>query len=64
LGYLGFILAANIVLRIYLLRDLWARVAASSTAYGLEAVENVAVKGELANALGEGLAGGLDVVGF
>jgi uncharacterized membrane protein YjgN (DUF898 family) len=64
LGYLGFILAVNIVLRIYLQRDLWARVAASSTAYGLEAVENVAAKGELANALGEGLAGGLDVVGF
>jgi uncharacterized membrane protein YjgN (DUF898 family) len=64
LGYLGLILAVNVVIRIYLQRDLWARVAASTTAYGLEAAENVAAKGELANALGEGLAGGLDVVGF
>jgi uncharacterized membrane protein YjgN (DUF898 family) len=63
-GYLGFILAMNVVLRVYLLRDLWARVAASTAAFRLEAAANVAAKGELANALGEGLAGGLDVVGF
>jgi uncharacterized membrane protein YjgN (DUF898 family) len=64
IGYLGFILAVNIVLRVYLLRDVWARVAGSTTVLNLEAVENVAAKGELATALGEGLAGGLDVVGF
>jgi uncharacterized membrane protein YjgN (DUF898 family) len=63
-GYLGFILAMNVVLRVYLLRDLWARVAASTAAFRLEAAANVVAKGELANALGEGLAGGLDVVGF
>jgi uncharacterized membrane protein YjgN (DUF898 family) len=63
-GYLGFILAMNIVFRVYLLRDVWARVAASATAFHLEAAGNVAAKGELANALGEGLAGGLDIVGF
>lgn len=63
-GYLGFILAMNVVLRIYLLRDLWARVTASTTVFRLDAAANVAAKGELANALGEGLAGGLDVVGF
>jgi uncharacterized membrane protein YjgN (DUF898 family) len=63
-GYLGFILALNIVFRVYLLRDVWARVAASTTAFRLEAAGNVAAKGELATALGEGLAGGLDIVGF
>ena len=63
-GYLGFILALNIVLRVYLLRDVWATVAASTAVFHLQAAENVAAKGELANALGEGLAGGLDVVGF
>jgi uncharacterized membrane protein YjgN (DUF898 family) len=63
-GYLGLILAMNIVLRVYLLRDVWARVAASATAFRLEAAANVAAKGELADALGEGFAGGLDVVGF
>ena len=63
-GYLAFILTMNVVLRIYLLRDVWARVAASATCYRLEAAANVAAKGDLANALGEGLAGGLDIVGF
>jgi uncharacterized membrane protein YjgN (DUF898 family) len=63
-GYLGIVVAVNVVLRVYLLRDVWARVAASTTAFRLEAAANVAAKGELADALGEGLAGGLDVVGF
>jgi hypothetical protein len=63
-GYLGFILALNVVLRVYLLRDVWARAAASATVFRLEAAANVAAKGDLANALGEGFAGGLDVVGF
>jgi uncharacterized membrane protein YjgN (DUF898 family) len=63
-GYLGLLLAMNIVLRIYLLRDVWARVAASAAAFRLEAAANVAAKGDLADALGEGFANGLDVVGF
>jgi uncharacterized membrane protein YjgN (DUF898 family) len=63
-GYLVSILALNIVLRIYLLRDVWARVAASTTVRNLEAVANVAAKGDLADALGEGFTGNLDVVGF
>lgn len=64
LGYLAFILTLNVVMRIYLLRDVWARVIASTTVYGLEAAANVAAEGELANALGEGFADGLDVAGF
>jgi hypothetical protein len=64
IGYLAFILIANVVMRVYLLRDVWARVATSTTVYHLEAVENVSATGELANAIGEGLADGLDVFGF
>jgi uncharacterized membrane protein YjgN (DUF898 family) len=63
-GYLGFILALNVVLRVYLQRDVWARVVASTTAFQLEAAANVAAAGELASALGEGLADSLDVAGF
>ena len=63
-GYLAIIIALNVALRVYLLRDLWTRAASSATVYRLEAVGNVAAKGDLADALGEGLAGSLDVVGF
>ena len=63
-GYLGIIIAVNVMLRIYLLRDVWARAASSATVYRLEAADNVAAKGDLASALGEGLAGSLDIVGF
>jgi uncharacterized membrane protein YjgN (DUF898 family) len=63
-GYLALILALNVVMRVYLLRDVWARVIASTTVYRLEAAANVAAEGELANALGEGFADGLDVAGF
>ena len=64
IGYLAFILTLNVVMRVYLLRDVWARVIASTTVYRLEAAANVAAEGELANALGEGFADGLDVAGF
>ena len=63
-GYLTFVLALNVVLRVYLLRDVWARVVGSMTVHHLEAAENVLARGDLANALGEGFADGLDVVGF
>jgi uncharacterized membrane protein YjgN (DUF898 family) len=63
-GYLAFILSLNVIMRVYLLRDVWARVIASTTVYRLEAAANVAAEGELANALGEGFADGLDVAGF
>jgi uncharacterized membrane protein YjgN (DUF898 family) len=64
IGYLGIIIAMNVVVRVYLLRDIWARAASSTTVYRLEAASNVTAKGDLADALGEGLAGSLDVVGF
>ena len=64
LGYLAFALAMNIVIRVYLVRDLWVRVLGSVNISGIEAAANVAAQGEMANALGEGFADGLDVGGF
>jgi uncharacterized membrane protein YjgN (DUF898 family) len=64
IGYLALILAMNVVMRIYLLRDVWARVVSSTAVHNIEAAANVAAKGELVNALGEGFADGLDVAGF
>jgi uncharacterized membrane protein YjgN (DUF898 family) len=64
IGYLALILVANVLMRIYLLRDVWARVVASTTVHNIEAADNVSAMGELANALGEGFADGLDVAGF
>jgi hypothetical protein len=63
-GYLAFVLALNVVMRVYLLRDLWVRVLVSVEVHGVEAADNVAARGELSNALGEGFADGLDVAGF
>lgn len=63
-GYLVTVLTLNIVIRVYLVRDLWARVIASISVHGIEAAANVSARGELANALGEGFADGLDVAGF
>lgn len=64
IGYLMFALAVNIVLRVYLMRDLWVRVLGSINIHGIEAAANVSARGDLANALGEGFADGLDVAGF
>jgi uncharacterized membrane protein YjgN (DUF898 family) len=64
LGYLVMALAMNVVIRVYLTRDLWVTVLGSINISGLEAAANVAARGDLANALGEGFADGLDVGGF
>jgi len=63
-GYLVFLLAMTVVVRLYLLRDLWTKVLASTRIHNIEVTTNVSVRGELANALGEGFADSLDVVGF
>jgi hypothetical protein len=39
-------------------------VVSSTTVHHIEAAANVSAMGELANALGEGFADGLDVAGF
>jgi hypothetical protein len=64
LGYVAWILALNVVMRLYLVRDMWATVLQSVQVHGIEAMANVAAKGDLASALGEGFADGLDVAGF
>jgi uncharacterized membrane protein YjgN (DUF898 family) len=64
LGYIALILSLNVVMRLYLLRDQWATVLASVQIHGIEAVADVMAKGDLASALGEGFADGLDVAGF
>jgi uncharacterized membrane protein YjgN (DUF898 family) len=64
LGYLLYALALNVVMRVYLLRDLWVRVLATTSIHNIDAAANVSARGELANALGEGFADGLDVAGF
>ena len=63
-GYLALALGLSVVSRLYLSRDLWGRVLASLHVSGLEAAANVSAKGDLASALGEGIADGLDVAGF
>ena len=62
LGYLTFILVLNVAMRLYLLRDLWARVAASIVVHDIASGGNVSAMGDVADAVGEGLADGLDVV--
>ena len=64
LGYLVLALSLNVVIRVYLTRDLWVIVLGSVNISGIEAAANVAARGDLANALGEGFADGLDVGGF
>lgn len=62
LGYLTFILVLNVAMRLYLLRDVWARVAASIVVHDIASGGNVSAIGDVADAVGEGLADGLDVV--
>jgi uncharacterized membrane protein YjgN (DUF898 family) len=64
INYLIVALASGIVIRIYLLRGLWQRVASSTTVHNLEAADNVRTRGDVANALGEGFANSFDIVGF
>lgn len=64
IGYLALALAMNVVMRVYLMRDLWVRVLSTTIVHNIGAAANVAARGDLANALGEGFADGLDVAGF
>jgi hypothetical protein len=64
IGYLAFILLFNVVMRVYLMRDVWVKLVSSTQVHGLATLADVSVRGDLASALGEGFADGLDVVGF
>ena len=63
-GYMALALGLGIVTRLYLTRDLWAKVMATTVVHNIAAAANVAAKGNLATAVGEGIADGLDVGGF
>jgi uncharacterized membrane protein YjgN (DUF898 family) len=63
-GYLALVLAMNVVIRVALFRDIWQRVVSSVVVDHLDAAADVAAKGDLVSALGEGIADGLDVAGF
>ena len=63
-GYLALALAINIVMRVYLQRDLWAKVLETVEVHDIAAAADVRGSGQLASALGEGFADGLDVAGF
>ena len=64
MGYVLAILALWAVTRIYLIHDVWQKVAQSTTVYNLSTAEDVVAEGKLVTALGEGFADSLDVVGF
>jgi uncharacterized membrane protein YjgN (DUF898 family) len=62
--YVASILAFWTVTRIYLIHDVWQRVAQSVTVHNLAAAADVAEQGQMVSALGEGLADSLDIGGF
>lgn len=62
--YVPIILFINIIIRMNIVHDIWQLVAQSITISGLDAVQSLAVAGESANAMGEGLSDGLDIGGF
>ena len=64
LGYLLMAIGFNIVMRLYLTRDVWMKVAATTVVHNLAAADNVTAQGDVVNALGEGFADSLDVGGF
>ena len=64
IGYLALALGLGVIVRLYLTRDLWARVVQTTDVHNIAAAANVAAKGDLASAVGEGIADGLDVAGF
>ena len=64
IGYFAVALALNVVMRMYLQHDMWLKVLETVEVHDIAAAADVRVSGELASALGEGFADGLDVAGF
>src|SRR5581483_10834056 len=60
-GYILMALTAGVLLRIYLMRDVWQRVVDTVTVHNLQAADNVTAQGHLVSALGEGFADSLDI---
>jgi uncharacterized membrane protein YjgN (DUF898 family) len=64
IGYVVSALAFVVVLRMYLIHDVWQRVADTTSIHNLAAADNVVAQGDMVGALGEGFADSLDVAGF
>jgi uncharacterized membrane protein YjgN (DUF898 family) len=64
LNYLVLVLCLGVIIRVYLIYGVWERVVASATVDRLDRADNVAARGDLVSALGEGFGQSLDVVGF
>jgi uncharacterized membrane protein YjgN (DUF898 family) len=63
-GYMAYILGFWAVMRVYLIHDVWQRVASSITVHNLAAARDVVEQGQTMSALGEGLADSLDIGGL
>ncbi|MBB4198198.1 hypothetical protein CCR94_09490 [Rhodoblastus sphagnicola] len=63
-GYVLFLLALNVLNRIFLQHHFWRLIVSTLAITGGAAADHVAQRDEAAGALGEGLADGLDVAGF
>ena len=63
-GYFATILAIGAAVRVFLMRGIWVKVTASLSITGLATAHAVTARGEAANALGEGFADSLDIMGF
>lgn len=63
-GYLLTAVMLGAVVRLYLNRDVWARVAATTVVFNTVAATDIAGQGIATSALGEGLADSLDIGGF
>jgi uncharacterized membrane protein YjgN (DUF898 family) len=60
-GYLAIVLLIWMLMRIYLIHDIWKRVAESVTVHNVIAAHNVTTQDNPVGALGEGFAGSLDM---
>jgi uncharacterized membrane protein YjgN (DUF898 family) len=60
-GYVAIVLVVWMLMRIYLIHDVWKRVAESATVHNVVAAHNVTTRGGPVGALGEGFADSLDV---
>lgn len=63
-GYLLMAVLFGAISRLYMYRDIWARVAASTIVFNLALTEGVTGQGVASDAIGEGLADNLDLGGF
>ncbi len=64
LTYLVTLLGFGIAFRLFLIRRVWAIVCATTVVHNIDSTDAVAARPGTANALGEGFADSLDIVGF